>query len=98
MNWVPVAADHHGSRWCNLTRSHTPTQDFGSAGASFVLPQTKAYEALGGQIIFEHRASELIKDGNRVIGVKGETTDGTPFIAHANKGVVICTGGFWREC
>lgn len=89
--WQPTITAAVGATW---TRSHTPTQDFGSAGASFVLPQTKAYEALGGQIIFEHRASELIKDGNRVIGVKGETTDGTPFIAHANKGVVICTGGF----
>ena len=89
--WQPTITAAIGATW---TRSHTPTQDFGSAGASFVLPQTKAYEALGGQIIFEHRASELIKDGNRVVGVKGETTDGTPFIAHANKGVIICTGGF----
>ncbi|AXY24990.1 flavocytochrome c [Suicoccus acidiformans] len=82
-----------GATW---ERSHTPTQDLGSAGASFVLPQQEIIESNGGEILLEHKAEEFILDGDseRVIGVKGTTSEGTLFEIYGEKGVVLATGGF----
>lgn len=80
-----------GATW---QRSHAPTKDLGSAGASFVLPQKKVIEDKGGEILLEYKAEEIIMDNGKAVGVKGTTKEGTPFEFTANKGVVIATGGF----
>lgn len=47
---------------------------------------------------FEKRARKLIKDGDRVIGVIAEDSNGRDFRVRARRGVVIATGGFeWNE-
>jgi fumarate reductase flavoprotein subunit len=40
------------------------------------------------------KAESLIVDGGKVVGVKGTMYDGTEVTAHANKGVILATGGF----
>ena len=46
------------------------------------------------EILYEVRATEFIMDGDKVVGVKAEGGDGTPYEFAANKGVVLATGGF----
>ncbi|MGE4305531.1 MAG: FAD-binding protein [Novosphingobium sp.] len=47
---------------------------------------------------FEKRAKKLVKDGERVIGVVAEHTNGKDYRVRARRGVVIATGGFeWNE-
>jgi len=49
-------------------------------------------------IEFEKRARQLVKDGQRVIGVVAEDANGKDFRVRARRGVVIATGGFeWNE-
>lgn len=48
-------------------------------------------------IKFEHRASKLHRDGERIVGVTAQTNDGEKHV-RARKGVVIATGGFeWNK-
>ena len=89
--WKNEIVSVYGSTW---TRGHNPTMDLGTAGASFVYPQRNAYEANGGVIYTGYRANKLIVENGEVVGVSGETTDGAPFLMHANKGVILATGGF----
>ena len=46
------------------------------------------------QIMLRTDAQELILDGDRVVGVKAVMYDGTEVTAHANKGVILATGGY----
>lgn len=80
-----------GATW---RRTHGVEQNWGSNGAAFVLPQKDAYEKLGGEILLNYTAKELIMENGRVVGVSGVTADGTPFRLTAEKGVVLATGGF----
>lgn len=89
--WSDTITAAVGATW---TRSHTPLQTFGSKGAGFVLPQVQEFEKLGGEILLEHTAEELLTDNGRVIGVKGTTADGSTFTFLAEKGVILATGGF----
>ena len=48
-------------------------------------------------IHFEHRATRLYKDGQRIIGVQADTPDGERTV-HARRGVILATGGFeWNK-
>lgn len=89
--WTDTITAAVGATW---TRSHTPLQTFGSKGAGFVLPQLQEVEKLGGEILLEHTAQELLIEDGRVTGVKGVTADGSTFIFRAEKGVILATGGF----
>ena len=89
--WSDTITAAVGATW---TRSHTPLQTFGSKGAGFVVPQQKAVEEKGGEILLEHTAEHLIMEDGRVTGVEGTTADGTPFKFTAEKGVILATGGF----
>ena len=89
--WSDTITAAVGATW---TRSHTPLQTFGSKGAGFVLPQLQEVEKLGGEILLEHTAQELLTENGRVVGVKGVTADGSEFIFKAEKGVILATGGF----
>lgn len=39
-------------------------------------------------------AKSLIMDGDKVVGVEAVGKDGNKVVLHANKGVILCTGGF----
>jgi flavocytochrome c len=89
--WQDGLTSAVGSTW---TRSHNPTQDLGPNGSSFVLPQTQAFEEMGGEVYLNHKAEELVTDGGRVVGVKGIANEDQEFEFTAEKGVIIATGGF----
>ena len=48
----------------------------------------------GADYHFATTASQLIKDGDRVVGVFGTDGDGKTVRFNANKGVILCGGGF----
>lgn len=48
----------------------------------------------GVEIIYNTAANELIVEDGKVTGAKAVTTDGANVVLHANKGVVLATGGF----
>jgi len=48
----------------------------------------------GAEIMFNTKATELTMEDGKVVGVIAEQNDGTKVIMHANKGVVLATGGF----
>lgn len=89
--WKDEIVSAYGSTW---TRSYNPTMDLGTAGAGFVNPQRDAFLEKGGELLVGHKAEELVMADGRVVGVKGQTADGTPFTIHANKSVILATGGF----
>ncbi len=89
--WNSVIQAAVGATW---KRSHTPTTDLGTRGASFVLPQANFVEQNGGTIMLDSRAEQLIMGNGRCVGVVGTTSNGQPFQVNANKGVIIATGGF----
>ncbi len=91
MTWEPDITMAVGATW---QRSHQPTRSFGGSGSDFVLPQVKFVQENGGEIVLEHKAEELMMENGRVVGVKGTTSDGTPFEYRANKSVILATGGF----
>lgn len=51
-------------------------------------------EELGVNILINTKAKNLLKDGDRVVGVKAETKYGQEINFSALKGVVLATGGF----
>ncbi len=91
MSWKPQITTAVGATW---SRSHQPANVFGGAGSDFVLPQYEFVKANGGEVALEHRAEELMVEDGRVVGVRGVTSNGTPFEFRANKNVVLATGGF----
>ena len=91
MQWKPDITTAVGATW---SRSHQPANIFGGAGSDFVLPQYEFVKANGGEVVLEHKVEEIIAENGRVVGVKGMATDGTPFEYHANKSVILATGGF----
>lgn len=91
--WNDVVGSVVGSVW-NRSQYPDPTTKWGPGGSAFVLPQVEYAEQNGATLLVEHEANELIVKDGRVAGVKGVTTDGTPFEFTATKGVVMATGGF----
>lgn len=65
-----------------------------TVGVGFISPLAKEAEKNGAEIMLETKAEELIMENGRVTGVKGTKTDGTPVTIHAEKGVIMATGGF----
>ena len=67
----------------------------GRWGTYFVAPLTAMYKANpANKLMLRTTATELIKEGGRVIGVKAQRYDGTEITAYAAKGVIVATGGF----
>lgn len=77
-----------GSMWL---RGHNPEdkKQIFDALSDYVLKQSNKNE-----IMLETRAEELIVEDGRVVGVKAVKVDGTEVLLHANKGVIIATGGY----
>lgn len=92
LKWPDTTKMGQGVLW---QRAHQATEY--KSGLAYVETFTKTFaaESLPVEIVYEVRANELISDENgRVIGVKGEGTDGTPYEFYGEKGVVLATGGF----
>lgn len=67
----------------------------GRWGTYFVAPMTAMLQASDeNEIMVRTTATKLIVEDGRVTGVEGEMYDGTPVTAHANKGVILATGGY----
>ncbi|MBQ8094976.1 MAG: FAD-dependent oxidoreductase [Clostridia bacterium] len=72
-------AENYGGRW----------------GTYFMAPMTaflKANEA--NKVMLRTTANSLITEDGKVTGVKATRYDGTEVTAHANKGVILATGGY----
>ena len=70
----------------------------GRWGTYFMAPQHTLLEtsptAANNRILLRTKAESLIVEDGRVTGVKGTMYNGTEVTAHANKGVILATGGF----
>ncbi|MEW9095802.1 MAG: flavocytochrome c [Clostridiaceae bacterium] len=77
-----------GSLW---TRTHQASD---SAGTGYMNTLKEAGDKLGVEILLNTKATELIVENDRVVGVKAEDKDKNPLELRGKKGVVIATGGF----
>lgn len=75
-----------------MYNTHGGTPVNGASGLVSAL-QTAAEEA-GAKIVLNMRATELLMEGSKVVGVVAQDADGKNHTYHANKGVVIATGSF----
>ena len=91
--WQDFTNTLAGAIW---PRTHHPVAPDGSTGTGIVYTDTLAERVLefGGTILLETRANELIYENDRVAGVTATTSAGTPVTLHANKGVILCSGGY----
>lgn len=65
-------------------------------GMGFYKTLVKGMEALGTNVLYETPAKKLIADPmtKEVYGIQCETADGKVLSIKANKGVILCTGGY----
>lgn len=63
-------------------------------GTGYINNMEKKATDLGAEIMLNTKATQLIVDGGRIVGVTAEQADGTPVTLNASKGVVMATGGF----
>ena len=74
-----VAGNNHSSKW----------------GTYFKVPENTLLSANSkNQVMTRTTATELITEEGKVTGVKAVQYKGTPVTAHANKGVILATGGY----
>ena len=66
----------------------------GNWGTYFLPLRTTVESVDGNEIMTRTKAENLIIDNGKVTGVTGTQYDGTPVTLHANKGVVLATGGY----
>ena len=75
-----------------------PEEYGGRWGTYFMAPMNEMLNTSNpdgkNQIITRTTVTELIQEGGKITGVKGEMYDGTPVTVHADKGVILATGGF----
>ena len=90
MEFLPEIAQGAGSLY---QRTHTAVEPLGTG---FINAYTRTLDTRTDlcEIITDAKAEELIMDGDKVVGVKGVTTDGAPITLMANKNVIMATGGF----
>ncbi|MCQ1061156.1 flavocytochrome c [Photobacterium sp. ZSDE20] len=77
-----------GALW---RRAHKPKRP---KGVEFVDKLSKRIEEQNGRIITDTRATDLIVEEGKVVGIKAVQADGTELILHVNHGVVLASGGF----
>ncbi|MDD3409446.1 MAG: FAD-dependent oxidoreductase [Eubacteriales bacterium] len=80
----------YGGLW---KRGHSPV-DESSKGAGY-FTYGKAYaDKLGVQFMMNTAGKSIIMEGDSAVGINAETSDGAAVTLHADKGVVIATGGY----
>lgn len=74
---------------------HSVGRNFSAVGGGGAVVNTllEKAESLGVQVMFETPATELMMDGGKVVGVKAQGADGTPYEISA-KSVILATGGY----
>ncbi|WP_155486974.1 FAD-binding protein, partial [Vibrio harveyi] len=77
-----------GALW---RRAHKPKRP---KGVEFVDKLSKRIQEQNGRIITDTRATDLMVDNGKVVGIKAVQADGTELILHVNHGVVLASGGF----
>lgn len=89
MVWQEDVTQATGGMW---RRGHNPSM---AKGTEYVAVLEKAITGQGGIVMYETAGKSLIQDeSGRVVGVNAVKADGTPVTLHANKGVVLATGGY----
>lgn len=89
VQWQDVVTQATGGMW---RRGHNPSMD---KGQEYVAVLGPAINSKGGTIMYETRANALITDDSgRVVGVEATKADGTPVTLHADKAVILATGGY----
>ncbi len=77
-----------GALW---RRAHKPKRP---KGVEFIDKLQKRVVEKSGRIMVDTRATELIVENNKVVGIKAVQSDGKKFILNVNHGVVLASGGF----
>ncbi|HHN8405081.1 TPA: flavocytochrome c [Morganella morganii] len=77
-----------GALW---RRAHKPKRP---KGVEFIDKLQSQVRDLGGRILTDTRATELIVENGKVVGIKAVQTNGTKLILRVNNGVVLASGGF----
>lgn len=88
VNFRDTIAMPVGAMW---RRGHKPTED---KGVEYIKVLGAYIEDKGGEIMLETKATDLILEDKKVVGVEAVQADGTRVILQANNGVVMATGGF----
>ena len=93
-NWEMPFQDNvttvYGGLW---KRGHSPINEQ-SKGAGYFESGRAYADKLGVQFLFETAAKKIIMENGRAVGIEAEKSDGTKVTLHANKGVIIATGGY----
>ncbi|MBU5670691.1 flavocytochrome c [Paenibacillus brevis] len=63
-------------------------------GTGYINTMKKSATDLGAEIMMNTKATKLIVENGKIVGVTAEQADGTPVTLKASKGVVMATGGF----
>lgn len=77
-----------GALW---RRAHKPKRP---KGVEFIDKLQKRVVEKSGRIMVDTRATELIVEDNKVVGIEAVQADGKKFILKVNHGVVLASGGF----
>lgn len=88
IQWQETVSEPVGAMW---RRGHTPSMP---KGQEYAIKLGKLVTEQGGEIMLKTRATKLIIENGNVVGVNAQQSNGTPVVLHANKGVVLATGGF----
>lgn len=87
LEWKEKIGSVVGSKW---PRSHQTEKPLGTG---YITVLGNKVKELGGEILLNTKASELIVEDGKVVGVKAEGID-TDYTIRGNKGVIMATGGY----
>ena len=85
VEWGETTSTILGAMW---PRSH------GLTNGNIIPILEKAARDAGVEIMLNTRGTAIMLQDGRAVGVKAETSDGAAVVLHAEKGVVLTTGGF----
>jgi fumarate reductase flavoprotein subunit len=88
IEWQANVSEPVGAMW---RRGHTPTMP---KGQEYTIKLGKTILDSGNEYMVETAAKSLIVKDGKVVGVEAEQSNGTKVVLHANKGVVLATGGY----
>lgn len=88
VEWKPGVMQGPGSMYPRALRTVLPR------GAAYLTAFNNYLKEKDTTILLETTAKSLIMDGDKVVGVKAVGRDGNSVTLHANKNVILATGGF----
>ncbi|MEG0753416.1 MAG: flavocytochrome c [Angelakisella sp.] len=91
LKWLDTTRTYLGALW---PRSHEASEYKSGQGFINVFADNIKEKKLPVEYSMETTATELMMNGEAVVGVKATDANGTPYEFTANKGVIIATGGF----